>query len=177
MLHPPTRSDDELEGVFAAFLTDHAGQCQSLEITLAYEGLDVTLCEGQTPIKLRVEHRRRSPDCGRDLEICLQSSNTNRFHVGDFEFRNVRVIHAVRMLEADHALKGEPTKAVCVETQTCRVKPWCIGRISRRCSQCGTGHQLPWLRIRNGGGGSAISNRARLRFPDNLSYPHAVGSG
>jgi hypothetical protein len=41
--HPPTRSDDELEGVFAAFLTDHAGQCQSLEITLAYEGLDVTL--------------------------------------------------------------------------------------------------------------------------------------
>jgi len=41
--HLPTRSDDELEGVFAAFLADHAGQYQGLEITLAYEGLDVTL--------------------------------------------------------------------------------------------------------------------------------------
>jgi len=41
--HLPTRSDDELEAVFAAFLADQAGQIQGLGITLAYEGLDVTL--------------------------------------------------------------------------------------------------------------------------------------
>jgi len=41
--HLPTRSDDELEAVFAAFLAEHAGQFQGLAITLAYEGLDVTL--------------------------------------------------------------------------------------------------------------------------------------
>ena len=46
--HLPTRSDDELEGVFAAFLTDHAGQYQGLEITLAYEGLDFTLLTPKT---------------------------------------------------------------------------------------------------------------------------------
>lgn len=41
--HLPDRSDDELEAVFAAFLADHAGQLQGLPITLAYEGLDVSL--------------------------------------------------------------------------------------------------------------------------------------
>lgn len=41
--HLPNRSDDELEAVFAAFLAEHAGQIQGLGITLAYEGLDVTL--------------------------------------------------------------------------------------------------------------------------------------
>jgi ribonuclease BN (tRNA processing enzyme) len=41
--HLPSRSDDELEAVFAAFLADHAGQTRGLEITLAYEGLEVTL--------------------------------------------------------------------------------------------------------------------------------------
>ena len=41
--HLPNRSDDELEAVFAAFLADHAGQVQGLAITLAYEGLDVSL--------------------------------------------------------------------------------------------------------------------------------------
>ena len=41
--HLPTRSDDELEAVFAAFLADQAGQIQGLGITLAYEGLNVTL--------------------------------------------------------------------------------------------------------------------------------------
>ena len=41
--HLPTRSDDELEAVFAAFLADHSGQIQGLAITLAYEGLEVTL--------------------------------------------------------------------------------------------------------------------------------------
>jgi len=41
--HMPTRSDDELEAVFAAFLQDNAGQIQGLKITLAYEGLEVTL--------------------------------------------------------------------------------------------------------------------------------------
>jgi len=29
--------------VFAAFLADHSGQIQGLAITLAYEGLEVTL--------------------------------------------------------------------------------------------------------------------------------------
>ena len=41
--HLPTRSDDELEAVFDAFLADHAGEIQGLAITLAYEGLEVTL--------------------------------------------------------------------------------------------------------------------------------------
>jgi len=41
--HLPSRSDDELETVFAAFLADHAAQIRGLDITLAYEGLDVTL--------------------------------------------------------------------------------------------------------------------------------------
>jgi ribonuclease BN (tRNA processing enzyme) len=41
--HLPARSDDELDAVFSEFLADHAGQIQGLEITLAYEGLDVTL--------------------------------------------------------------------------------------------------------------------------------------
>jgi len=41
--HLPNRSDDELEAVFAAFLADHAGQIRGLDITLAYEGLEVTL--------------------------------------------------------------------------------------------------------------------------------------
>ena len=40
--HLPSRRDDELEPVFAAFLSDHAGQIQGLDITLADEGLDVT---------------------------------------------------------------------------------------------------------------------------------------
>ena len=39
----PTRSDTELEAVFAAFLADAAAQIQGLPITLAYEGLEVTL--------------------------------------------------------------------------------------------------------------------------------------
>lgn len=41
--HMPTRSDAELEAIFAAFLQDHAGQIQGLAITLAYEGLEVIL--------------------------------------------------------------------------------------------------------------------------------------
>jgi len=41
--HLPTRSDDELEAVFAAFLEENDGQIQGLAITLAYEGLEVTL--------------------------------------------------------------------------------------------------------------------------------------
>ena len=41
--HLPTRSDDELEAVFVAFLADQAGQIWGLGITLAYEGLNVTL--------------------------------------------------------------------------------------------------------------------------------------
>jgi glyoxylase-like metal-dependent hydrolase (beta-lactamase superfamily II) len=41
--HLPSRSDDELEAVFTAFLADHAGQIQGLAISLAYEGLNVTL--------------------------------------------------------------------------------------------------------------------------------------
>ena len=41
--HSPTRSDNELEAVFAAFLQDNVGQIQGLAITLAYEGLEVSL--------------------------------------------------------------------------------------------------------------------------------------
>ena len=40
--HLPSRRDDELEAVFAAFLSDHAAQLQGLDITFSDEGLDVT---------------------------------------------------------------------------------------------------------------------------------------
>jgi len=45
--HLPIRSDDELEVVLAAFLADQAGQIRGLDITLAYEGFDVTLLGGR----------------------------------------------------------------------------------------------------------------------------------
>ncbi|XLZ70373.1 MBL fold metallo-hydrolase [Massilia sp. SR12] len=41
--HEPTRSDDELEAVFAEVMARHAGALDGLEVMLAYEGLEVTL--------------------------------------------------------------------------------------------------------------------------------------
>ena len=41
--HEPTRSDDELERVFADVMQRHAGQLNGLQVFLAYEGLEVTL--------------------------------------------------------------------------------------------------------------------------------------
>lgn len=41
--HEPTRSDDELEAVFADVLARHAGQLDGLQVFLAYEGLEVNL--------------------------------------------------------------------------------------------------------------------------------------
>ena len=41
--HEPTRSDDELEAVFADVLARHRGQLNGLQVFLAYEGLEVTL--------------------------------------------------------------------------------------------------------------------------------------
>jgi len=41
--HEPTRSDDELEAVFAEVMARHAGQLNGLQVFLAYEGLEVTL--------------------------------------------------------------------------------------------------------------------------------------
>ncbi|TFW33563.1 MBL fold metallo-hydrolase [Massilia horti] len=41
--HEPTRSDDELEAVFADALARHRGQLGELEVILAYEGLEVQL--------------------------------------------------------------------------------------------------------------------------------------
>jgi phosphoribosyl 1,2-cyclic phosphodiesterase len=41
--HEPTRSDDELEAVFADVMARHAGRLDGLEVFLAYEGLEVEL--------------------------------------------------------------------------------------------------------------------------------------
>ncbi|HEY0585764.1 MAG TPA: MBL fold metallo-hydrolase [Pseudoduganella sp.] len=41
--HEPTRSDDELEAVFAEVTARHAGQLGGLQVFLAYEGLEVNL--------------------------------------------------------------------------------------------------------------------------------------
>jgi phosphoribosyl 1,2-cyclic phosphodiesterase len=41
--HEPTRSDDELEAVFAAVMARHQGQLGDLRVFLAYEGLEVEL--------------------------------------------------------------------------------------------------------------------------------------
>jgi phosphoribosyl 1,2-cyclic phosphodiesterase len=41
--HEPTRSDDELEKVFAEIMARHAGKLGSLQVRLAYEGLEVDL--------------------------------------------------------------------------------------------------------------------------------------
>jgi ribonuclease BN (tRNA processing enzyme) len=41
--HEPTRSDDELEAVFANVMARHAGQLNGLQVFLAYEGLEVSL--------------------------------------------------------------------------------------------------------------------------------------
>lgn len=41
--HEPTRSDDELERVFADVMARHAGSIGDLQVVLAYEGLEVTL--------------------------------------------------------------------------------------------------------------------------------------
>lgn len=41
--HEPTRSDDELEAVFAEVMARHAGQLGGLQVFLAYEGLEVNL--------------------------------------------------------------------------------------------------------------------------------------
>jgi len=41
--HEPTRSDDELEAVFADLLARHAPLPEGLQVVLAYEGLEVTL--------------------------------------------------------------------------------------------------------------------------------------
>lgn len=41
--HEPTRSDDDLEAVFADVMARHAGALGGLEVMLAYEGLEVTL--------------------------------------------------------------------------------------------------------------------------------------
>lgn len=40
--HEPTRSDDELERVFAEVMERHMGQLQGLDVHLAYEGLELT---------------------------------------------------------------------------------------------------------------------------------------
>ncbi|MBI5921178.1 MAG: MBL fold metallo-hydrolase [Betaproteobacteria bacterium] len=39
--HEPTRSDDDLEAVFAAVMARHAGQLNGLEVVLAREGLEL----------------------------------------------------------------------------------------------------------------------------------------
>jgi phosphoribosyl 1,2-cyclic phosphodiesterase len=41
--HEPTRSDDELEAVFAEVMARHASQLNGLQVFLAYEGLVVTV--------------------------------------------------------------------------------------------------------------------------------------
>lgn len=41
--HEPTRSDDELEAVFADVMARHAGMLDGLQVFLAHEGLEVTL--------------------------------------------------------------------------------------------------------------------------------------
>ena len=41
--HEPTRSDDELEAVFAAVMARHPGLSERLNVCLAYEGLEVEL--------------------------------------------------------------------------------------------------------------------------------------
>lgn len=41
--HEPTRSDDELEAVFAEVMARHASQLGGLQVFLAYEGLEVNL--------------------------------------------------------------------------------------------------------------------------------------
>lgn len=41
--HEPTRSDDELERVFADVMARHEGRLGGLQVTLAYEGLEVNL--------------------------------------------------------------------------------------------------------------------------------------
>lgn len=41
--HEPTRGDDELEAAFADVMARHAGQLGSLQVHLAYEGLEVAL--------------------------------------------------------------------------------------------------------------------------------------
>ena len=41
--HEPTRSDDELEAVFADVMARHASQLGGLQVFLAYEGLEVNL--------------------------------------------------------------------------------------------------------------------------------------
>lgn len=41
--HEPTRSDDELEAVFAEVMARHAGQLGDLKVYLAYEGMTVEL--------------------------------------------------------------------------------------------------------------------------------------
>jgi phosphoribosyl 1,2-cyclic phosphodiesterase len=41
--HEPTRSDDELEAVFAQALSRFEGRLGSLQVVLAYEGLQVEL--------------------------------------------------------------------------------------------------------------------------------------
>ncbi|HYD79424.1 MAG TPA: MBL fold metallo-hydrolase [Paucimonas sp.] len=41
--HEPTRSDDELERIFADVMARHAGQLGGLQVRLAYEGMEVEL--------------------------------------------------------------------------------------------------------------------------------------
>jgi len=41
--HEPTRADDELEAVFAEVMARHAGHLGTLQVLLAYEGLEVDL--------------------------------------------------------------------------------------------------------------------------------------
>jgi ribonuclease BN (tRNA processing enzyme) len=41
--HEPTRSDDELEAVFADVMARHAGVLGDLKVFLAYEGMEVSL--------------------------------------------------------------------------------------------------------------------------------------
>ncbi|MES2153159.1 MAG: MBL fold metallo-hydrolase [Pseudomonadota bacterium] len=41
--HEPTRSDDELEAVFADVMARHAAQLNGLKVVLAYEGMEVEL--------------------------------------------------------------------------------------------------------------------------------------
>ncbi|SFC96269.1 MBL fold metallo-hydrolase [Massilia yuzhufengensis] len=41
--HEPTRSDDDLEAVFAAVMARYQGRLGSLQVRLAFEGLEVTL--------------------------------------------------------------------------------------------------------------------------------------
>jgi ribonuclease BN (tRNA processing enzyme) len=41
--HEPTRSDDELEAVFAEVMARYESQLNGLQVFLAYEGLEVVL--------------------------------------------------------------------------------------------------------------------------------------